>query len=317
MNILKHCFEELTEKDITVLEEYFNGFDYQGSGYTFIANYIWRNTHCVCWEIIGEYLCIAGADCISENPKAIISMPLTKTGEYDAEKLKYTILETKKKFDQRKLPFSIELIPSHMVHFLEEAFPEQLTITHDRDDDEYVYLKEKLITLSGRALHKKKNHLNYFLKTYEYEYKPITKDMIPEIKEFVKKAKEGKTLEPDEMESLELEETAISEALEYVGDSKFFSGAIFIDGKIEAFTIGELLSSDTAVAHFEKANDEIRGLYQCINSEFCKHLPEEIIYVNREEDMGIENLRHAKESYKPDHMAEKYSACFSSIDVVE
>ncbi|MEG1726095.1 MAG: phosphatidylglycerol lysyltransferase domain-containing protein, partial [Anaerovoracaceae bacterium] len=75
--------------------------------------------------------------------------------------------------------------------------------------------------------------------------------------------------------------------------------------------------SDTAVAHFEKANDEIRGLYQCINSEFCKHLPEEIIYVNREEDMGIENLRHAKESYKPDHMAEKYSACFSSIDVVE
>ena len=42
--------------------------------------------------------------------------------------------------------------------------------------------------------------------------------------------------------------------------------------------------------------------------EFCKHLPYEVVYVNREEDMGLENLRKAKESYKPHHMAEKYSA---------
>ena len=70
------------------------------------------------------------------------------------------------------------------------------------------------------------------------------------------------------------------------------------------------MSEDTAVEHFEKANDDFRGLYQAICSEFCKNLPEEIVYLNREEDMGLENLRHAKEALKPDHMEEKYSGCF-------
>lgn len=32
MNIFKHCFEELTEKDAEVLKEYFHGFDYRGAG---------------------------------------------------------------------------------------------------------------------------------------------------------------------------------------------------------------------------------------------------------------------------------------------
>lgn len=317
MIILKNDFEDLTQENRELLQEYFHGFDYQAAGYTLLANYIWRNTHCVCWEEIGDYLCIAGADCIKENARAIISMPLTRDGWYDPAKLRETILAVKERFDQRKIPFSIELIPGHMVHFLEEAFPGELRIEHDRDDDEYVYLKDKLITLSGRALHKKKNHLNSFLKEYEYEYREITQGMHDEIMEFVDNAKRNKTDDPEELESRELEETAIAEVLEFIGKPGIFGGAIYIGGELKAFSIGEMLSKDTAVAHFEKADDSIRGLYQAINSEFCKHLPEEVVYVNREEDMGIENLRHAKESYKPDHMSEKYSACFLASTVVE
>ena len=65
-----------------------------------------------------------------------------------------------------------------------------------------------------------------------------------------------------------------------------------------------------AAEHFEKADDDYRGLYQVICSEFCKRLPEEIVYVNREEDMGLENLRKAKEALRPDHKEVKYGGCF-------
>ena len=169
MNILKHNYEDVSEGERCKLEEYFKGYDYQGAGYTFIANYIWRNSYNISWEVIGEYLFIAGAGGDEGEPWAIISMPLTKDGRYHRDSLRDAILEVKSRFDRQGLLFSIELIPEHMIGFLEDAFPGEMEFVDNINEAEYVYLKDKLITLSGRALHKKKNHLNYFLKNYQYE----------------------------------------------------------------------------------------------------------------------------------------------------
>ncbi|MGN0658419.1 MAG: DUF2156 domain-containing protein [Emergencia sp.] len=317
MNLFKHSFEDMTEEDAKQLEAYFRGFEYRGAGYTLLANYIWRNTHCLCWEIIGDYLCLAGADCMIGDPNAIISMPMTKDGTYEPEKLRETVLEARRRFDERKIPFSVELVPGHMTKYLEEAFPGQMTFVHDRDSDEYVYRKDKLITLSGRALHKKKNHMNFFLKNYSYETRRISRDMVDSVMGLVVQLKKGKDYDADEMESLHMEEEAIRELLRFVDSPRIYSAAVFIDGRMQAFAIGERLTEDTAVEHFEKASEAYRGLYQIICSEFCKMLPEEVVYVNREEDMGLDNLRQAKEALKPDHMEEKYSCCFLHSDVVQ
>ena len=58
--IFENNFDNLSEKDVALLDAYFNGCDYQSSSHTFIANYIWRNTHNITWQIIGTYLFIAG-----------------------------------------------------------------------------------------------------------------------------------------------------------------------------------------------------------------------------------------------------------------
>ena len=63
---------------------------------------------------------------------------------------------------------------------------------------------------------------------------------------------------------------------------------------------------------FEKANPDIRGLYQAINNEFIRHEFSEVEFINREEDMGLPGLRQAKESYNPDHFAEKYDAVYAN-----
>ena len=65
-----------------------------------------------------------------------------------------------------------------------------------------------------------------------------------------------------------------------------------------------------ALIHIEKANPNVRGLYQAINNEFIRHSFADTEFVNREEDMGILGLRQAKESYHPDHFAEKYAAAY-------
>lgn len=89
-------------------------------------------------------------------------------------------------------------------------------------------------------------------------------------------------------------------------------GAIKLFGRIEAFSIGELLNERIALIHIEKANPEIRGLYQAINNEFVRHEFSDTEFINREEDMGMPGLRQAKESYNPHHFAEKYDAVYAN-----
>jgi len=89
-------------------------------------------------------------------------------------------------------------------------------------------------------------------------------------------------------------------------------GAILINGKVEAFTLGDPLNSETIVIHVEKANPAYEGLYPAINQAFLEHHWPGYIYVNREQDLGEEGLRKAKESYFPHHLVNKYTVTFKS-----
>ena len=78
-----------------------------------------------------------------------------------------------------------------------------------------------------------------------------------------------------------------------------------------AFTAGTKLDNEVFDTHFEKALPGVEGAYTMINREFARLVHErfpEILYFNREEDMGIEGLRRAKESYHPDILLMKYFA---------
>ena len=309
--IFERTFDNLSEEDINLLNSYFDGYDYKSSGHTFIANYMWRNTHKISWQIIGDYLCIGALD-PEEDKRYFMSFPLTRTGSYDVESLRETLLEAKKLFHAKGQDLYLSLIPKSLVPYLEECFPGKVFVEHDRDEDDYIYLKEDLINLSGRKLHQKKNHLNFFLKNYEFAYEEAKPEDAGEIMAYIESKNEYKLGEtPEEWkEILEMETEAIRELLKFLGKG-LLSGVIRIDGRIEAVTLGEFAktnSKETVFVHVEKADDRIRGLYQAINNEFCRRLPEETIYVNREEDMGLQNLRQTKLSYKPVMMGEKYFA---------
>lgn len=80
-----------------------------------------------------------------------------------------------------------------------------------------------------------------------------------------------------------------------------------MDGEIVAMSFGEALNSQTALIQLEIAKDEYRGAYQMINKLFAENQWKGYTLINREEDMGIEGLRRAKESYQPIFLVKKYS----------
>ena len=217
-------------------------------------------------------------------------------------------------FRERKRPLYLMGIEKDYAEFLAGYTGVKFTVTEDRDNEDYVYLAEKLISLSGRKLHSKKNHLNAFHKLYpQAEYLPITQELIPLCRKELESwyHLRAETLREEEQEDdpfIGYERAAIHEIFDNYADFQLKGGVIRIDGRVVAFTFGEQLNDDTAVIHVEKADPSVRGAYPAINQGFVAHAWADMKYINREEDMGLPGLRKAKESYKPEKMIEKFNA---------
>ena len=185
--------------------------------------------------------------------------------------------------------------------------------TADRDYADYVYLRSDLATLSGKKFQAKRNHINKFKKTYNYEYTPITADRIRECLDL--EAEWCKVNNCDQHEGTGNERRALIYALHNFDALGLTGGILHVEGKIAAFTFGMPINQDTFGVHVEKADTRIDGAYAMINYEFANHIPEQYIYINREEDLGIEGLRKAKLSYQPAIILEKYVACLKEQPV--
>lgn len=303
----------ITVEDRSFLEEYLNGYDYKTSGLSFSALYMWRDINRFSWMQAGDYLLLAGISHLELEDGIIepfLFPPLTKTGEYDPEGTREALEEAKRIFEEKGHPFSIRLLPFHMIDIIENACPGKMKFIEDRPNYDYVYRRQDLVELKGRDYHAKKNHLNYFHKNYQYEYVPLTSAMADDAMRFIDDFNQRKEVPEHEMQMLKMEEQAMEDVFRNLEKVGYTAGAILIDGKIEALTIGGTLNKNTITVHVEKANVNFRGLYQAINNEFCINVPPFVKYINREEDMGIPNLRKAKLSYKPVKMVEKYIAVF-------
>lgn len=299
--------------DKELLESYLQGYDYKTSGLSFSSMYMWRDINQFSWQVIGDYLCMAGISHLELEEGIILPFlfpPLTRTGSYEPDSLRTTILEARRIFESQGYEFSIRLLPFHMIDILKGAFPGELCFSDDRPNYDYVYRTQDLIDLKGREYHSKRNHLNYFLRNYEYEYVRLTPEMAGEAMQFIAEFNQRKHVPDHEMLMLRMEEQAMEDVFRNIDKLGYLAGAIRINGKIEAISIGGMLNSRTVTVHVEKANIEYRGLYQAINNEFCKHVASNIKLINREEDMGIPNLRKAKLSYKPVKLVEKYIVKF-------
>jgi uncharacterized protein len=180
-----------------------------------------------------------------------------------------------------------------------------LLVKPDRDQFDYVYLVEDLTTLKGRKYHRKRNHIKRFKEKYSYQCIPLTSDRISECLELQDNWCDLRNGEA--IPSLANEALAVKEALTHFETLGIKGAAVLINGKVEAFTLGEALNPETVVIHVEKTNPAYEGLYPAINQAFLQQEWSGYTYVNREQDLGKEGLRKAKESYFPHHMVDKYS----------
>jgi hypothetical protein len=185
-----------------------------------------------------------------------------------------------------------------------------LKVEDDRNNWDYVHRLEDLASLRGRRFHKKRNLVRQCLDAYACQYEPIESSLLAECLDMQDRwcRARGCGLDP----GLCSEYLGIRETFVHYEELQLVGGAIRIDGRVEAYAIGEELSPGTAVCHFEKAMPGMKGLGQLVNQWFATYSLGGFEFVNREQDLGIPGLRQAKESYFPHHMVEKFTAGFDS-----
>lgn len=187
---------------------------------------------------------------------------------------------------------------------LEAAFPGEFQIAKERDSFDYVYSRDDLVSLAGRKYQSKRNHISFFERNFRWSYERITPDNIPACLAMSRQWLEES--HPDRRAELEDEYRIIEAAFANYEALGCLGGLLRVDGGVAAFCFGEALTDDMFCVHFEKAFASVRGAYPMINRMFAQEELSAFRYVNREDDLGSENLRKAKLSYHPAFFVEKY-----------
>ena len=294
-------FHALTKEDKPLLDRYFRANYYENSHFNFTNLYMWREPFHVHVAEEDDVLYV-----VSEWKARVSALqPFCDPACYPEATKKLLAY-----FEEIAQPFHIYDMERGYADFLRSCDCANFEVVADRDNYDYVYLSEKLISLSGRKLHSKKNHLNAFRKEHpDAQFLPITDEIVTQCKlELNSWYKQHRQEDGTVDLFIDYERTAILEVLNNFADFGLKGGAILLDGRVVAFTFGEQLNTDTAVIHVEKADPEVRGAYPAINQGFVEHAWSHLTYINREEDMGIKGLRKAKESYKPEKLIEKFNA---------
>lgn len=203
--------------------------------------------------------------------------------------------------------FNMLGVTYEMRTWMENVMPRTFRFSENRDYYDYVYRRTDLASLTGKKYQAKRNFLNRFRKEYpEYEYRQLTKDLIPEC---IRLAERWRMMNDEgEDEALGAELQSLTFALKYMDELDVMGGALCVDGRLVAFAYGAAINQNTWDICVEKADTNYEGAYAMINYEYANHLPEQYVYINREEDLGLPGLRKAKLSYQPYLLLEKYVA---------
>lgn len=203
-----------------------------------------------------------------------------------------------------------ERVPGKLALHLKEELNEKVLIQEDPSEGEYIYSIPEMIELPGKKFHKKKNLLNQFLREYEHSYIEITPGIIEEILRIQHDWCLWKNC--DGSSGLKAENQAIARVLgSWKSLGRLFGGALIVKDRIIAYTIAEEVDPENIIIHFEKGLTEYKGAYQAINQIFLEKSCSSFKWVNREQDMGNENLRRAKLSYNPISILKKYQVIWA------
>lgn len=290
-------FKKIDITDFDIINPIFKKYNVENCDHCFFTMLIWSFRHHVEYTICENTVFMRTK---GDNSYWYLS----PTGELPFEKSVQLIIDDAKKNNYRIKIFAMD---EKQKAAMEQHFGNLFEIVADRDNFDYIYRTEDLSNLPGKNYQKKRNHCSRFERDNPgYTFNVLTAENVEKAKEFEREWCRRNNC--DESLGLYAEREGIIEILDNL-DKTDIKGA-YIENKdgVVAFTLASPINDNMVDIIVEKAFHEVTGAYAVINRDFARNCIQDYEYINREDDMGEENLRKAKLANFPCEIRKKYMA---------
>ena len=319
LTINNYTLKHFDLKAKSTMDEYLKLINVDVSDYTFAGNYIWLSTATGFYSIVNETFCLF---ILNSGELTMLLPPIgKKNNTYDAMLQCFEIMNAhNSNRNYSKIEYVHEELLEGFVDYLEEG-----TLVYEMLKDfivekklvDYIYKVDDLIDLKGDSYKSKRNEINRFRNVYpnhRIEILDKEKHSSAVMQLFNKWVRDRTTYMPKEevevfMDGIYFERFAIKRLINDYDNLDIIGLVIYIDDEIKGFTVGERINEHTASVIIEKTDFEVLGCAQFIFREFTKILKDKyaIEYINVGDDMGFENLKKVKMSYRPKKLVPKYT----------
>lgn len=290
---------KIESKDIDELSRYLNKVQPQHSSYAISNIFLWNgciyDVYIAWWQEIPIILEVNRSDF-----KKRVLFPYTDTKDISCSDAMWILNQTKAD--------SFYYVPEEYIKEKHNELEKYFEIKEQSEFNDYLYFSKDLAELVGAKYSAKRNLIKQFERNYVdlVSIKSFSKDSLLEIINLWNKT-QPQIDNSSAIDFLECEKQAIKNIERYYDYIDLFGVCVYINGELKGFAVGSHLNHNTCVLNFEKADKNIKGLYQFVDKKFAEIACQSYLFINKESDLGKEGLKKAKLSYYPFKIIRSYS----------
>jgi hypothetical protein len=275
----------------------FNGNPLSSNSFTGI--YIWSDIFNLLWDIIDGCLCIFAG---GPSGYFLIIPPL---GVKDIRKAALSAWEILNSINSGGSISRIENISSKLYPIFKG-----LGFELSKSTEEYICAREDICSLRGDRFKSHRASYNFFRKNYKWRILSFHEDYEPVVLSLYRRWMNSRCLKFKDAYFRCLAEDNLFALKRLLRDSpKLGLEGLIVEAedRLAGFSLGCPLDEETFCVLFEITDLEFKGAAQFIFREFAGQLSD-FRYLNLMDDSGLENLRKAKLSWRPQAISPVYSA---------
>ena len=304
LRVGEHALLPLTIDSKAVFDHYVRAMGGVVADLSFTNNFIWLSRMSGFYQIVHDCFCLFS---LNGNRLTMLLPPIGPAERQDEA------LATCFEIMDASNPTPAWSTVEYVNHELAERLRQDGRWSLEPMFPDYIYRTSDLIELRGNAYKTKRSEINQFLRGYpQHRLEVLRPEHHAGVRELLHtwlreriQHLHGRML-AEFVASVELERQGIERALEHYEALGLSGLVLIIDGRIEGFTFGERINDSMASILVEKTNFAIPAAAQYLFREFTKTFAD-CAYINVGDDLGLENLRRVKMSYRPVMFGEKFS----------